>query len=51
MPAEPTVLSRKDWDDLKTLLGFTPVPVYEEGYLEAHHDGTTYRTPLTEETH
>lgn len=50
MPTEPVVLSRKDWDDLKKLLGFTPVPVYEEGYLEAHHDGTTYRTPLTQET-
>jgi len=49
MPTEPVVLSRKDFDDLQNLLGFTPEAAYDEGYLEAHHDGTTYRTPLTEE--
>ncbi|HEY9351637.1 MAG TPA: hypothetical protein VIP28_00240 [Nocardioides sp.] len=46
MPTEPVVLSRQDFDDLKKLLGFTAVPVYDEGFLEAHHDGTTYRTKL-----
>ena len=50
MPTEPVVLSRQDFDDLQKLLGFTPESVYDEGFLEAHHDGTTYRTPLTEET-
>lgn len=50
MPTEPVVLSRQDFDDLQKLLGFTPEPAYDEGYLEAHHDGTTYRTNLTEET-
>lgn len=50
MPTEPVVLSRKDFDDLQKLLGFTPEPAYDEGWLEAHVDGVTYITPITEES-
>ena len=50
MPTEPVVLSRKDFDDLQNLLGFKAEPAYDEGFLEAHVDGTTYRTALTQET-
>ncbi|MGH3475333.1 MAG: hypothetical protein ACRDQD_00685 [Nocardioidaceae bacterium] len=49
MPTEPVVLSRKDFDDLQKLLGFTPEEVYAEGYFEAHVDGVVYRTSLPKE--